>query len=564
MGLLRSLVRPRSGTKIRVRVLIKGRIGAGWHDVDRTFRLAPGATLAELLPAADRAGVPLSEAISNSPHLRDTLMINGERCPLEDNRDRELHEGDEIYLLAPVAGGSGGTWEKDSFEGRLDRVLRREIDGCERLASIERLSGGASQETYRLRIETEAGERQFALRRSQGGLAEEARAVERSAPGLRIEAKLMQVARRNGIPEPEVFYVLEPGDELGAGFIMEWLDGVALGARIVRSPDLAEVRPKLARQCGEILGRLHTIELEAHGLDRDLASLSAADFIEQTRGRYEALDTPQPMIDFTARWLMENLPASPDRTLVHNDFRNGNLMVDQTGVSAVLDWEIAHIGDPMRDLGWICTNSWRYGAGPELPVGGFGTYEDLFAGYEATSGKTVDLRPGAVLGGVRLLLVGRFDARHDPALPSGAGPFGRTRDNRTPHHGVSGRLRESADPRSGLAGRRAQRPPGPGHATARGTRRRDPRLPARSGAGRRRPDEPAFTPSSPATRSTSSTGTCASAAEHRRREHERLKRPARHRRAAAGAALEARSRHPGRPDRPRRRAAPRTPASHRR
>lgn len=391
MGLLRSLVRPRSGTKIRVRVLIRGRIGAGWHDVDRTFRLAPGATLAELLPAADRAGVPLSEAISNSPHLRDTLMINGERCPLEDNRDRELHEGDEIYLLAPVAGGSGGTWEKDSFEGRLDRVLRREIDGCERLASIERLSGGASQETYRLRIETEAGERQLALRRSQGGLAEEARAVERSAPGLRIEAKLMQVARRNGIPEPEVFYVLEPGDELGAGFIMEWLDGIALGARIVRSPDLAEVRPKLARQCGEILGRLHTIELEAHGLDRDLASLSAADFIEQTRGRYEALDTPQPMIDFTARWLMENLPASPDRTLVHNDFRNGNLMVDQTGVSAVLDWEIAHIGDPMRDLGWICTNSWRYGAGPELPVGGFGTYEDLFAGYEATSGKTVEL-----------------------------------------------------------------------------------------------------------------------------------------------------------------------------
>ena len=391
MGLLRSLVRPRSGTKIRVRVLIRGRIGAGWHDVDRTFRLAPGATLAELLPAADRAGVPLSEAISNSPHLRDTLMINGERCPLEDNRDRELHEGDEIYLLAPVAGGSGDAWEKDSFEVRLDRVLRREIDDCERLASIERLSGGASQETYRLRIETASGERQLALRRSQGGKQEEARAVERSAPGLRIEAKLMKVARRNGIPEPEVFHVLEPGDELGAGFIMEWLDGVALGARIVRSPDLAEVRPKLARQCGEILGRLHTIDLEAHGLDRDLASLSAADFIEQTRGRYEALDTPQPMIDFTARWLMENLPDSPDRTLVHNDFRNGNLMVDQTGVSAVLDWEIAHIGDPMRDLGWICTNSWRYGAGPELPVGGFGTYEDLFAGYEATSGKTVEL-----------------------------------------------------------------------------------------------------------------------------------------------------------------------------
>ena len=393
MGLLRSLVRPRSETKIRVRVLIRGRIGAGWHDVDRTFRLPQGATLADLLPAADRAGVPLLEAIESSPHLRDTLMINGERCPLEANRERPLHDNDEIYLLAPVAGGSGRDAQTpDSFEARLESVLRREIAGCRRLAAVERLSGGASQETYRLRIETEAGDRQLALRRSQGGKQEEARAVERSAPGLRIEAKLMQVARENGIPEPEVFYVLEPADELGGGFVMEWLDGIALGARIVRSPDLAEVRPKLARQCGEILGRLHTIDLEAHGLDRDLASLSAADFIEQTRGRYEALDTPQPMIDFTARWLMENLPESPDQALVHNDFRNGNLMVDRTGVNAVLDWEIAHIGDPMRDLGWICTNSWRYGAGPELPVGGFGTYEDLFAGYEATSGKAVDLK----------------------------------------------------------------------------------------------------------------------------------------------------------------------------
>ena len=391
MGLLRSLVRPRSGTKIRVRILIRGRIGAGWHDIDRTFGLAPGATLGALVQAADRAGVPLSEAIRDSPHLRDTLMINGERCPLESNRDRPLDDGDEIYLLAPVAGGSGAAWAPDSFESRLERVLRRQIEGCERLVSVERLSGGASQETYRLRVETAQGDRELALRRSQGGKHEEARVVERSAPGLRIEAKLMRVARRNGIPEPQVFHVLEPGDELGAGFVMEWLDGIALGARIVRSPDLAEVRPKLARQCGEILGRLHSIDLDAHGLDRDLARLSAADFIAQTRGRYEALDTPQPMIDFTGRWLSENLPESTEQTLVHNDFRNGNLMVDRTGVVAVLDWEIAHIGDPMRDLGWICTNSWRYGAGPELPVGGFGAYEDLFAGYEATSGNPVDL-----------------------------------------------------------------------------------------------------------------------------------------------------------------------------
>ena len=79
-----------------------------------------------------------------------------------------------------------------------------------------------------------------------------------------------------------------------------------------------------------------------------------------------------------------------EMALVHNDFRNGNFMLTAEGIKAVLDWEVAHIGDPMRDLGWICTNSWRFGS--QLPVGGFGEYDDLFRGYEEVSGKTVDRR----------------------------------------------------------------------------------------------------------------------------------------------------------------------------
>ena len=63
-------------------------------------------------------------------------------------------------------------------------------------------------------------------------------------------------------------------------------------------------------------------------------------------------------------------------------------MLSSTGIVAVLDWEVAHIGDPMRDLGWICTNSWRFGQEP--PVGGFGEYEDLFRGYEEESGSKVN------------------------------------------------------------------------------------------------------------------------------------------------------------------------------
>jgi aminoglycoside phosphotransferase (APT) family kinase protein len=274
------------------------------------------------------------------------------------------------------------------IEEALVTVLDRRIDGCRGLVSCERLSGGASQETYRIVIRTDAGERKLAMRRAPG--APGATAPKHGTyPGLATEAMLIRAARAAGVPEPEIFWVLMPEDGLGDGFIMEWLDGEALGARIVRDPSLDAIRPKLAEQCGEVLARIHAIDLDASGLGARLSRVNPEDYVRQTWERYQALDTPQPMIDFAGRWLLEHLPKLFEPTLVHNDFRNGNIMVSPQGVVAVLDWEIAHIGDPMRDLGWICTNSWRFGRS-ELPVGGFGTYADLFRGYERASGKTVD------------------------------------------------------------------------------------------------------------------------------------------------------------------------------
>ena len=169
---------------------------------------------------------------------------------------------------------------------------------------------------------------------------------------------------------------------------MEWLEGETLGARIVRAPEWADVRPRLAYECGQVLARIHAIDLDGNGLRGLLAPISPQAFVEQTWERYQLLETPQPMIDFTARWLLDHLPAAWQPRLVHNDFRNGNFMINSSGIVAVLDWELAHIGDPMRDLGWICTSSWRFGG--DGPVGGFGSREELFAGYEAASGHAVD------------------------------------------------------------------------------------------------------------------------------------------------------------------------------
>ena len=110
-----------------------------------------------------------------------------------------------------------------------------------------------------------------------------------------------------------------------------------------------------------------------------------------------------PVFDLAFRWLAGNVPESGVARLVHGDFRVGNVMVDQRGLAAVLDWELAHIGDPMEDLGWLCGRSWRYGR-DELTCGGVGRREDLVRAYEAASGQSIDpnaLRFWEVFGNLR-------------------------------------------------------------------------------------------------------------------------------------------------------------------
>jgi molybdopterin converting factor small subunit len=93
------------GNNIRVHILIRGRIGDDWKDIDEHLRIPAGTTLGRLVEVAAAAGIPLRDALDHSPHLVDTMMLNGERCPFTANIDRALADGDEIYLLAPIAGG---------------------------------------------------------------------------------------------------------------------------------------------------------------------------------------------------------------------------------------------------------------------------------------------------------------------------------------------------------------------------------------------------------------------------------------------------------------------------
>ena len=275
------------------------------------------------------------------------------------------------------------TDKQTGLDHGLNAIAPRIMPGGRGVTGIRRLSGGATQEIWRFELETDNGPVPLILRRAPGG-------GQAAAGGAAMvgdmEARLITAAATAGAPTPPVPYVLAPEDGLGTGFIMGFVEGETLGGRIVKSPDFAAARPTLARQCGEILARIHTVDPDAFPT---LKRQSPADLVNEWRDRYRASGWPRPVFELAFRWLDQNLPAPTEVRLVHGDFRNGNLMIGPDGVRAVLDWELAHVGDPMEDLGWICVNSWRFGAS-DKPVGGFGDREDLWAGYEAAGGAPVD------------------------------------------------------------------------------------------------------------------------------------------------------------------------------
>ena len=270
------------------------------------------------------------------------------------------------------------------FNAQIGQFIGRTFPGAQ-LIDVQQLTAGASQQTFRISVRHREGhEANYALRRAQPGL-------ERSSYGQvspSVEAELLELASSAHVPVPKVIESLHSTDGLGDGYLMEWLQGETMGQRIVKLPELQSARENLAFECGQALARIHAIEVP-NQLQEALHSVSPEELVRETWEAYITLETPQPMIDFTAQWLLNNLPPESDSALVHGDFRNGNLMVAEQGITAVLDWELCHLGDPMRDLGWLCVNSWRFGR-RDLPVGGFGTVDELVAGYEAQAGTCID------------------------------------------------------------------------------------------------------------------------------------------------------------------------------
>jgi aminoglycoside phosphotransferase (APT) family kinase protein len=253
-----------------------------------------------------------------------------------------------------------------------------------KLVRAQRLSGGASMHTWAFDIENGAGREALILRRRAAPFdPENARSI-----SLATEAALIQATGARGALVPHVRHVCDPLDELGEAYVMARLDGEALGKKITGDPRFDAVRSDLARQCGAAIAAVHATP-PPQGLD--LKVVDAAFEIDRYEQVYRESGAQRPVLELAFQYLRRRLPAPVEPRLLHGDFRNGNIMFHpDRGVIALLDWELAHVGDPAEDLGWICTNSWRFGR-PEKPVGGFGGYEDLLAGYAAAGGEQVPL-----------------------------------------------------------------------------------------------------------------------------------------------------------------------------
>lgn len=241
------------------------------------------------------------------------------------------------------------------------------------ITGLARLTGGANMESWSF----DRDGRGYVLRRAPSSELMAGRTY-----GHDTEAALIRLARSHGVRAPEVVGELAPEDGLGSGYLMRRVEGSA-DPRVV----LASPAPTLFGQLAHELARIHAIPLA--DVPPGLPESDASSMVEALATRFEDYGGDRPVMALALRWLRDHLPAPAEPVLQHGDFRIGNLMTDAHGLTAVLDWELAHLGDRHQDLAYGCINSWRFGQ-IDRPAFGVGQLDDLFADYEGESGIPVD------------------------------------------------------------------------------------------------------------------------------------------------------------------------------
>jgi aminoglycoside phosphotransferase (APT) family kinase protein len=245
---------------------------------------------------------------------------------------------------------------KDAFAAALGEPVERAV----------LLPGGASKEAWAV----DAGGRELLIRRAAGGV------IHQGTLTLKHEFEVLRAAHEAGVrvPEPIAYLGEVEGRE---AFVMARVHGETIGRRIVKSPP-----PGLDLQLAEELALIHSIARER------LPFLEQNDPIERFYAELDSVGEPHPAIELGLHWVKERLPQHREPVVLHGDWRIGNVMVDERGLVAVLDWEFAHLGDPVEDLAWPLVRAWRFGA-DERRLGGIGDAEPYLERYAELTGVEV-------------------------------------------------------------------------------------------------------------------------------------------------------------------------------
>lgn len=280
------------------------------------------------------------------------------------------------------------------LEPRLAGYIRTRIPEATDVivSALERISGGASRETYRFRLTWREGgqphDRKLILRRDPP--------VSLIDTERRVEFEAYRAFAGSAVPVPRMLWLEEANLALDHPFfIAEEIAGFQAAPQMLFAGGYDAVLPRIAEAKWTILGEISRADPIALGLDKvmpvpalDVCWRRELDHWTAILDKDEA--EPLPIARAAIRWLRANPPPPAQKlSVVHGDYRTGNFLYDPDGaIQGILDWEMAHLGDPLEDLGWGFNPVWQFGrAGLE---GGLIPRAEAIAIWERASGLTAD------------------------------------------------------------------------------------------------------------------------------------------------------------------------------
>jgi aminoglycoside phosphotransferase (APT) family kinase protein len=248
---------------------------------------------------------------------------------------------------------------------------RTPAEGRTLVEGLDRLPGGSSREMYRFRLSRLGADgrpgpsRRLILRKDPPGQGLV------SLSERRMEFGVIEALQGSGVPVPEVFWLEEDPRHLGAPFfVLAEITGCETNGALFATPAYRELRASVAEDKWSILGRLAGLDPGPLGIADLLPVVAPQDVWRRELDFWEAmveenLQGPQPVTSAAIRYLRRNPPPPPKRlAVVHGDYRTGNFLFGADGrVHGILDWEMAHLGDPLEDLAYSLSHQWAMSGG---------------------------------------------------------------------------------------------------------------------------------------------------------------------------------------------------------